>query len=219
MFATLGFVLLVINLTLVFQLSERGRLAAAAEAARAGQARRGAGLFATNCSMCHGAAGQGTDRAPQLNDPAFLAGVTDDFLRDTIAEGRPRTEMAAWGQDYGGSLTTQQIDQVVAFVRAWEHPVEAAGRTTTLGGLPADSVDGGRETWLYVCSGCHGENGDVPVGAQNIVASAPERLRLQSDLSLRARIENGGAEMPGFESALSAAEVDGLIKYLNSWPR
>ena len=33
---------------------------------------RGATIFADTCFICHGENGQGTDRAPKLNDPATL---------------------------------------------------------------------------------------------------------------------------------------------------
>lgn len=218
-FGAICLALAVGNLALIFLLSQRGRLAAVAVAAQNDQVRQGAGLFATYCSVCHGNRGEGTAQAPRLNDPGFLAGVSDDLLRDTIAQGRPGTAMLAWSQAYGGTLTAEQIEKLVAFVRSWERPGAAVGIVTTLSGRPADSVEGGQETFLLMCSGCHGDDGGVPVGTKQIVANAPERLRQQTDADLRQRILNGGTEMPGFGAALSPAQVDGLIKYLQSWPR
>lgn len=218
-FAALTFVLVAVNIAGIFQLSERARVEGAAAAARDQQVRRGAGIFSSQCSRCHGGDGKGTDLAPSLNNKALLASVGDDFLRHTIAEGRPRTLMPAWAQDFGGPLTAQEIDQVVAFVRNWEKPAPTVGRTTTVGGLLADSVEGGHETFVWFCSGCHGDDGTVPAGTQDIVANLPERLRPLSEADLRNRIINGGTEMPGVAGLLSPAEVDGLIKFINSWPR
>lgn len=219
MFALLTFVMVAVNIAGIFQLSEQARIEKAAAAARDEQVRRGAGIFTANCSRCHGGDGKGTDLAPSLNNKPLLAAVDDDFLRHTIAEGRPRTIMPAWGQDYGGPLTAQDIDQVVAYIRNWEKPAATVGRTTTVGGLPADSVEGGRETFVWLCSGCHGDDGKVPVGNQHIIANSPEQMRPLSEADLRNRIMNGGAEMPGLGSLLSPAELDGLIKFINSWPR
>jgi cbb3-type cytochrome c oxidase subunit III len=217
MFAALTFALVAVNIAGIFQLSEQARVERAAAAAREQVVRRGAAAFASLCARCHGGDGKGSNLAPSLNDKAFLASVSDDFLRHTIAEGRPRTLMPAWGQDYGGPLTAQEIDQVVAFMRNWEKP--AAGRTTTVSGLPADSVEGGRETYALFCEGCHGDDGKVPVGAGRVIANSPERLRRLTEADLRNRILNGGDEMPALGSLLSPAELDGLIKFIYSWPR
>jgi mono/diheme cytochrome c family protein len=218
-FAALTFVLVAANIAGIFQLSEQARVAKEAAAAHDQQVRQGAGIFSSLCSRCHGGDGQGTDLAPSLNNKAFLASVGDDFLRHTIAEGRPRTIMPAWGQDFGGPLTAQQIDQVVAFVRNWQQPAPTVGRTTTVTGLIADSVEGGHETFVWFCAGCHGDDGTVPVGTQRIVANSPARLRPLSDADLRNRIISGGTEMPGVGSSLSPAEVDGVIKFIDTWPR
>lgn len=217
-FAALTFILVAANIAGIFQLSEQAHVAQVAAAARDQLVRQGAGIFASQCSRCHGGSGQGTDLAPSLNNKAFLAS-SDAFLRQTITEGRPRTTMPAWGQDFGGPLTAQEIDQVVAFVRNWEKPAPTVGRTTTVSGLIADSVEGGHETFVWICSGCHGDTGTVPVGTQHIVANSPARLRPLSDADLRNRIINGGTEMPGVGASLSPAEVDGVIKFIDTWPR
>jgi mono/diheme cytochrome c family protein len=219
MFAALTFALVAVNIAGIFQLGERARVERAAAAAREQQVRQGAGIFASQCSRCHGGDGKGSDLAPSLNNKTLLAAVGDDFLRHTIAEGRPRTLMPAWSQDNGGPLTAQEINEVVAFIRNWENPAVTVGRTTTVSGLPADSVEGGRETFVWLCSGCHGDDGKVPAGTQHIIANSPERLRALTEADLRNRILNGGTEMPGLGSLLSPAELDGLVKFINSWPR
>lgn len=81
--------------------------------------RLGSQLFANNCSSCHGDNGVGGD-SPALNARAFLTSTSDDQLRILVSAGVPGTEMPTWGIDLGGSLTDQQIQQVVAYMRAWE---------------------------------------------------------------------------------------------------
>lgn len=218
-FAAMAFALVAVNVAVIFQLSETSRVQRTAAASREERVRRGAAAYGSRCAQCHGGDGKGTDQAPSINDKAFLGSVTDEFLHDTIAQGRPRTIMPAWGQDFGGPLTGQEIDEVVAFIRNWEKPVVEVGRTTTVSGLPAESAEGGRETFAYFCAECHGEDGSIPSGTQGIVANAPERLRQLSEADLRQRINAGGDEMPGLGSLLSAAEVEGLVKFVASWPR
>jgi mono/diheme cytochrome c family protein len=218
-FVTMVAVLVTLNIALVFQLSEPSRVERDAATLHEEQVRRGSALFVGNCATCHGADGMGTETGPTLNDKAFLSEVSDNFLRNTIANGRPRTAMPAWGQDEGGPLTHQEIDRLVAFVRNWERPVEQVGRTLTASGLPADSVEGGEETFIWFCADCHGDDGKIPTGTQDIIANSPERLREKNEEDARLQILQGGDEMPGLASLLSPTEVEGLIQFINTWPR
>lgn len=88
-----------------------------------GEPARGAEVYAEACAVCHGEAGGGRDEAPaapngapSLNNPVFLATASDGFMRYSVAEGRPGTPMPG----YAGSLTDQQIDDLVVFIRSWE---------------------------------------------------------------------------------------------------
>ena len=91
------------------------------EAPLAGDAQRGAALYAQQCAVCHGEQGQGLDTspaapqgAPSLNNPVFLETASDGFIRYAIAKGRRGTAMPA----FEGTLTQQQIDDLVAFIRS-----------------------------------------------------------------------------------------------------
>ncbi len=87
----------------------------------------------------------------------------------------------------------------------------------TPSGLPADSVEGGLESFLWLCANCHGDDGTMPAGTQNIVANSPERFSILTDADIRLRITEGGDEMPAFGALFSPAAVDGLINYLQTW--
>lgn len=89
----------------------------------AGDAERGAQVYADHCAVCHGENGGGRDEAPDapdgapsLSNPVFLDAASDGFIRYSIAEGRPGTPMTG----YAGVLTDQAIDDLVAFIRNWE---------------------------------------------------------------------------------------------------
>ncbi len=77
-----------------------------------GDPNRGAVGFAYRCAVCHGARGQGTERATSLSQPGFLATAGDGFLRTTIEHGRRGTPMPGFS-----TLPKQELDDLVAFVR------------------------------------------------------------------------------------------------------
>ncbi len=76
---------------------------------------RGALLFASTCSLCHGENGVGSDKAPAINDPTRLASLEDDWYREVIKNGRPAKGMPTWGT----VLSPEQIEDILALVDAW----------------------------------------------------------------------------------------------------
>jgi cytochrome c oxidase cbb3-type subunit 3 len=74
-------------------------------------------LYAQNCSGCHGADGR-LGAARPLNDPIYLALVSDGTLRAMIAQGVPGTSAPAFAQQAGGNLTGKQIDVLVEGMRS-----------------------------------------------------------------------------------------------------
>lgn len=136
-----GFVLMAIvaiGLPL-YWLNEPGRQTGAVENFDQTFINRGAKLFAPtadggyNCAGCHGAEGVGGQAPPfTLNDAKgeFVATVTwrapaintvllrfsEEELRQILIYGRPGTPMPAWGAEGGGPLTTQQIDELIAYL-------------------------------------------------------------------------------------------------------
>ncbi len=81
-----------------------------------GDVSKGLVIFNSTCIICHGENGQGTERAPALNDPVKLAQFDDKWYANTIAEGRPAQGMPTWGT----VLSPAQIRDLVALLRAWQ---------------------------------------------------------------------------------------------------
>lgn len=80
----------------------------------------GRGLFSTNCAECHGEAGTGGGDAPTLASKEFLSSTSDAQIEALVSAGVSGTDMSAWGLDYGGTLTAEQVRQVVQYLRAQE---------------------------------------------------------------------------------------------------
>jgi cytochrome c oxidase cbb3-type subunit 3 len=81
----------------------------------AGDASRGADLFARECAGCHGPHG---DSGPFVGIGGFdlLRAASDGFLRQAIRDGRAGTVMPSFGARLGDA----GIDDVLALLRGWQ---------------------------------------------------------------------------------------------------
>ncbi len=80
-----------------------------------GDSAAGGEIFATYCSPCHGAQGEGGIGLP-LNPSEFVASSRTPDLVDFILAGREGTAMAG----FDGRLTEAEIADVIAFLRLWQ---------------------------------------------------------------------------------------------------
>jgi cytochrome c oxidase cbb3-type subunit 3 len=86
-----------------------------------GDVKRGKTIYDAACVRCHGTQTQRSS-AVHLANPVLLATATDAFLRRAVEVGRPPTSMVPWKD----TLSPQQIDDVVAYVRSMAVPPGAA---------------------------------------------------------------------------------------------
>jgi mono/diheme cytochrome c family protein len=96
---------------------------------------RGALLYIQNCAGCHAS----NQLAPTLTNPTFQASASDEFLADTIRNGRADTAMPAFQRDGVPSLSDQEIGDLIAFIRAMltepvgqDHATDASGTPENL---------------------------------------------------------------------------------------
>jgi mono/diheme cytochrome c family protein len=115
----LVFMLLLILGFALYRVREPSLRAHATAAQQKTYVRLGAQLFANTCASCHGQNGVGGD-GPRLNAKEFLTSVTDEQMRLLISGGVSGTEMPAWSIDFGGTMTDEQIRQVISYIRSWE---------------------------------------------------------------------------------------------------
>ena len=251
---TLSFVITMILLGYV-AVTEQDRMANFDIAYLARQVEAGGQLFENNCATCHGVAGLGVPGfGPALNTPDLLAGspparlaeagfagTVDNYIRGTIASGRPRMSewaraqgfagpMPTWGENYGGPLRNDQIDGLVAYILNWglayADVTPEAGPTVVPVGtdltqeLPAGDAAAGEAlaAGAPACTACHILSNAGPAwlaaaGAPGIATRAAERVNA-ADYTGAATDAHGYL----FESIVnpSAYIVDDNPAYINS---
>ena len=192
-------------------------------------------LYKQNCAGCHGAGGQ-SGAARSLNDSLYLAFVTDAAMKQVISEGRMGTNMPAFSQRSGGSLTDQQIDSLISGMRAaWARPDDFKGQALPAYGVnqlapekdatanvSVSSGETAKGTAVYqtYCARCHGADG-AGGSAGSIVD--PNFLAMVSDQGLRTTVVVGRADLgkPDWRSNLpgrpmTEQEIDDVVSWLVS---
>jgi cytochrome c oxidase cbb3-type subunit III len=197
-------------------------------------------LYTQNCAGCHGVDGR-LGAARSLNEPLYLAFVTDDGMRQTISKGRAGTSMPAFSEQAGGHLTDQQINLLIAGMRSrWSKPDDfknvelpqysvdetatthspATGGANTIAAAASQTSDAtkGATTYKTYCASCHGTNGEG--GSAGSIVD-PNFLNLVSDQGLRTTVVVGRADLgkpdwrgnvPGHP--MSAQEIADVVAWL-----
>ena len=193
-------------------------------------------IYAENCALCHGPAGEGIGATPPLNSDAIHT-ADYDFLYKTIARGRYGTSMTGWHQEEGGPLNDYQIEALVALLRYadWGEVqllTEAQGMSPVTLPAPdvpeallaavADLAPAG-STWatgiqLYAdnCTVCHGVNGE---GSSLAVPLNTADVRAKEALELARIISEGvpGTLMVGWHNVLTPDDIDAVVAFLQNW--
>lgn len=171
-------------------------------------------IYTRVCARCHGREGQG-GIAPALNSREFLAANDDEAIRQWIQRGTLGTSMLSWGDL--GLLNDELIDQLVAFIRAWE-PDAPSRAALGASGIEVNAALGdsahGEQLFAQLCSGCHGLRGERVTGG--MVLNSPTYLAARTDEMLASQILNGGVQMPSFHAILIRGDVNDLLAYLRS---
>jgi cytochrome c oxidase cbb3-type subunit 3 len=172
-------------------------------------------LYKQNCSACHGENGSGGP-ALDLDNPNYQALVDDASLKRWITSGVPGTEMPAFGEPAGGFLTPQQVDVLVAGMRArWNHKDQNAADMPPYSSSVVGNVEHGQDIFRVSCSSCHQQ------GQQKITDAS--YLALVSDQSLRSIVIAGRPDLghPDWKQVrhgqpLTDQDVSDVVAYLHS---
>jgi mono/diheme cytochrome c family protein len=187
------------------------RIQANLVADREAAVKAGAGLYAENCAACHGEQGEGLV-GPPLNSRELLRTTQDDLLFSLTRTGVPGTNMPAWGQAFGGPFTDEQVNQLIAYLRAWE---PTAPQIVVEQRMP-DPVRGATlfETTCFICHGQHGSGTEIAPAIND-----RERLSQFEDDWYRAVISNGrpAKGMPTWGTVLSPEQIGDLVALIRAW--
>jgi cytochrome c oxidase cbb3-type subunit 3 len=194
-------------------------------------------LYATHCAGCHGADGQ-LGPAPPLNDPLFLAIVSDADLLHVITEGRVvspgvKSPMPAFARDRGGPLTKVQVEVMADGIKKrWGPPAPLTPSLPTYlaAGAGGGNKENGADVFARACAGCHGKHGRGGMSGEREVGAINNQafLALISDQALRRLAITGRPDlgMPAYHgkegrsaefSPLSSTDVDDLVALLAYW--
>ena len=225
--------LIVVTLATIVLREPQRQITAAADL-QVNKIAEGTDLYAENCVVCHGAAGEGLGSFPAL---AAIAEMDTQAIFNTVERGRYNTTMAAYGVDEGGILYDAQLDALVTMIQygdwnAIENRVAALGLTppeivvaevpeetlTMIRDLPDGQILADAVEWYSSnCAACHGANGEGTTLAP-VLNSDELRTRL-TDADLTRTIEQGvpGTLMAAWDAALSDDEVAGLVALVRRW--
>jgi len=187
-------------------------------------ASNGETIYTAVCSSCHGAAGKGTRFSgivpnPSITGSEFLQLASDDFLFQTIRNGRPGRPMLPWGDRVNG-FNDDELRAVIAYIRGLGGNVQAQPDPKPQIWAMGDAALGAT---LFVsnCSGCHGKNG---AGGDGPALANKAFLASVSDTFLVEMIRRGrsGTVMQGFANpspirrVLTQSEIESIVAYIRS---
>ncbi len=175
--------------------------------------------YNVNCASCHqpGAVGK-VGFAPDIHNPDFLSIATDDFLRQTIREGRPGTAMAPWKH-----LTEDQVTGIIAYLRAEGGSAVKPVRLDPNRRVPGEPSEG-EPLFAAYCGSCHGPKGEGYIaGGAGPGIGLPGFLKAASDDFIVHTLEVGrrGTPMKSFKGAgglanLSGDEIGHVVAYMRA---
>lgn len=246
MYLSLGVFAFVFVFLGAYYITDESRRASAADYQVMRAEDRAVHTFAKNCASCHGNSGQGLigpslhiqDLAQRHNwDPNNTSDAKklEMFIRDTIIYGWPpiyrgdKPVMPNWGDQAGGTLNEEQINELVLMIengQQWEEvaklapaPAEPAAPSGQAG--QSDPVALGQSLYTSKgCVACHGSKLEGGVGPKlaglkdlpNIVGVLP-----MNQENLHKWLQNPPAVKPGTTMPnlnLKPEEIDALVQYL-----
>ncbi|MDH3261224.1 MAG: c-type cytochrome [Acidimicrobiia bacterium] len=180
----------------------------------------GEDLFAQNCAACHGELGEGGPNPARAGDiiapistAEYLRTRDDQTLRAIVSQGQPNFGMSPFGDSFGGPLNDEQIDTIVAFLRAWEAdpPVE----------LPPDvpavpqSTSSGREVYQQLCAQCHGDRGQGGIGTA-FGEQAWQSANSDSAIFDAINLGHEATAMIAWGEILTSQQIEQLVAYIRT---
>jgi cytochrome c2 len=178
-----------------------------------GDAKKGESAFAL-CAGCHNSDSDETKVGP---------GLKNVFKRDKLVNGKPVNadnvkELISEGSGgmppFGDSISPDDKDNIVAFLKSLSSPMAAAGG----GGAMGDPKKGAMV--FENCAGCHNSDStDTKVGPG--LKDLFKRAKLVNGKpvnpeNVKGLVTDGSGSMPPFGDSISPADKDNLVAYLKT---
>jgi len=172
--------------------------------------------FATECTACHGANGEGSTLGPALNSAELRARLTTDDLIRTISQGVPGTLMAGWQN----ALSSDTIANVAMLIQRWPELDTAGIEMPVVQAEPIDmspeAIAYGERLFTLACTQCHGVGGNgTPMAPalnnQTFLSETPDAA-IQQIIALGVP----GTIMPAWGGRLTESNIAAITAYLRS---
>ncbi len=180
-------------------------------------------LYAQNCASCHGALGEGGPNPTRVGDiiapistAEYLETRDDRTLEAIIAQGQPNFGMSPFGSAFGGPLDNEQIDAIVAFMRAWEAdpPVDLPPEVPD---VPAATASGS-EVFAQLCTQCHGVEGEGPIGP-SLKDETWQASHTDEEIFDAINLGHSATPMIAWGEILSSAQIGELVSAIRDLGR
>ncbi|MBI5649732.1 MAG: c-type cytochrome [Chloroflexi bacterium] len=202
------------------------------------QIHQGEIVFAQNCAVCHGGAGEGLGANPALANPG-LRETDYETLAKTIARGRYNTAMPAWSVGDGGPLNDAAIEALVALIQHgdWQTtrlvvadlgltpraPISVTIPAETLAQITAlpDGAKLANAAQLYAanCIACHGANGKATALAPALNDAKIRAERTADQLNKTITQGIAATLMAGWNQRLTPAQIADLVLLIQRWDK
>ncbi len=227
---------LIVVVLMTAAMREPSRQDAKLEHFRAIAVTEGTDLYAENCAVCHGAAGEGLGATPALANEGVKS-MDYEMLFRTVERGRYNTSMSAYGVNEGGIFTGAQVDSLATVIQFGDWTI-VERRVAELGLTPpevivveipeetlllvselpgGDSLASGLNLYVKNCAACHGGNGE---GTTLAPALNSDELRVRlDDIDIIRIIEQGvsGTLMAAWNNTLESVEIGDLVTLIRRW--
>lgn len=216
-------------------LNEPARLETAQQSQLESDLDSAATLYAENCSVCHGIAGEGIGATPALDNSA-LRSSDPQVLQKVIARGLYDTAMPAWSLEDGGPLGDYAINTLVELIQFgdWQQvservvdlglapriPFTAEPDPTILqqiASLPdGDLLVNGIQLYAKQCVACHGADG---LGSTLAPALNDPAVREKPLEEIERIILQGvpGTLMASWQKTLTSDDLSALVTLITRW--
>ncbi|MBT3392262.1 MAG: c-type cytochrome [Chloroflexi bacterium] len=220
---------------LLYALQEPQRLVVAQAAQEQADIDEAITIYAENCTICHGMAGEGIGSNPPLDNEGLRATDAETLFK-IISRGLFGTSMPAWNQEDGGPLSDYQVGQLVSLVQAvdWQ---AVQDRVVNLGLVPripfaaepdpevlallaempgGETLALGITVYAQECVACHGADG---VGTALAPALNDPLVSEKTWEELERIVRSGvsGTLMASWENALEDEEISAVLTLLTEW--